>query len=169
MYCIVFVLYCIASCMRLSQYEYQASYSYVWKSLISVNRTRSFNRRCIRLFLVNHLYNECSRLTKEYRCELNKQIGFSLSKAHFQRHSISDLVLGESVDRNGHMTHRHVFNQMFNSSVRVSITKTLVLFFSTAHPSFSPDECFQRIDKNIRAMLKRRHRPMVNHLTQNYV
>ncbi|XP_060596853.1 R3H domain-containing protein 4-like [Ruditapes philippinarum] len=28
------------------------------------------------------------------------------------------------------------------------------------HPSFSAEECFQKIDKNIRTMLKRRHKPM---------
>ncbi|KAH3697966.1 R3H domain-containing protein 4-like [Dreissena polymorpha] len=28
------------------------------------------------------------------------------------------------------------------------------------HPCFSAEECFQRIDKNIRTMLKRRHKPM---------
>ncbi|XP_053393756.1 R3H domain-containing protein 4-like [Mercenaria mercenaria] len=30
----------------------------------------------------------------------------------------------------------------------------------SAHPSFSAEECFQRVDKNIRTMLKRRHKPM---------
>lgn len=30
----------------------------------------------------------------------------------------------------------------------------------SAHPSFSAEECFQKLDKNIRTMLKRRQRPM---------
>ncbi|WAR24782.1 R3HD4-like protein [Mya arenaria] len=29
-----------------------------------------------------------------------------------------------------------------------------------SHPGFSAEECFQRVDKNIRSMLRRRHRPM---------
>lgn len=40
------------------------------------------------------------------------------------------------------------------------VTHACVSDKRSAHPSFSAEECFQKLDKNIRMMLKRRQRPM---------